>query len=413
MCFFYYIGLAIIIIIILYIFNWFNSKQKIPNIFDNQTDKIQINNNDENWTFCFNVLKDVSRSFNVVIQQLDTEDKNIICIFYLVLRGLDTIEDDMSIPIDQKKQMLISFSNDIENDKFTLDCGDKPEYKNLMNNFNKVSKCYKQLKPCYQAIIKNITDKMANGMIEFLEKKELVTLQEYDLYCHYVAGLVGIGLSEIFMQSGNELKDLSQINELSNSMGLFLQKTNIIRDIKEDVDDARCWWPSNIVKTYVDNNQDLLKEENEQKALDCLNELIINAMSHIPQCIEYLSNINDHKHFRFCVIPQVVAIQTLASLFNNKNVFKQTEKLNKMILARIFMNVNDLDSALTFYIDALEKIEGKINRERMSEANLQELERVKSFLVKYVIERSNKPCSRGLLEKNWMSNILTPLNSLF
>jgi farnesyl-diphosphate farnesyltransferase len=102
-------------------------------------------------------------------------------------------------------------------------------------------------------------------MIEFLEKKELVTLQEYDLYCHYVAGLVGIGLSEIFMQSGNELKDLSQINELSNSMGLFLQKTNIIRDIKEDVDDARCWWPSNIVKTYVDNNQDLLKEENEQQ----------------------------------------------------------------------------------------------------------------------------------------------------
>jgi hypothetical protein len=42
---------------------------------------------------------------------------------------------------------------------------------------------------------------------------------------------------------------------------------------------------------------------------------------------------------------------------------------------------------------------------------LQELERVKSFLVKYVIERSNKPCSCGLLEKNWMSNIhniLTP-----
>ena len=102
--------------------------------------------------------------------------------------------------------------------------------------------------------------------------------------------------------------------------------------------------------------------------------------------------VYEPKYFRFCAIPQVVAIQTLASLFNNKNVFKQTEKLNKLVLARIFMEVNDLDSVLNFYMDAIEKIENKIqnNKNKICKINLQEFEKVKGFVIKYVIERSSK-----------------------
>jgi len=37
----------------------------------------------------------VSRSFAVVIQQLPQELQDPVCIFYLVLRGLDSVEDDM------------------------------------------------------------------------------------------------------------------------------------------------------------------------------------------------------------------------------------------------------------------------------------------------------------------------------
>jgi farnesyl-diphosphate farnesyltransferase len=398
-------GIAIIsilcLILLVYIIYLIYSKKIIFNIsikvendeLIDSKNQIMNYNDTKDWNFCFDTLKQVSRSFNIVIQQLDTELKNVICIFYLVLRGLDTIEDDMSIAKDKKMQMLNSFYNDIENKNFTLDCGDKPEYKNLMKNFNKVIKCYKRIHPKYQVIIKNITKQMAHGMVEFIEKKELQTTEEYDLYCHYVAGLVGIGLSEIFTKSGNELKDLTQYKELSNIMGTFLQKTNIIRDLKEDMDESRIWWPINIVKKYVNSPEDLLKEENEKKALECLNDLIINAMKHIPQCIEYLSMVYDPKHFRFCAIPQVVAIQTLATLFNNKNVFKQTEKLNKIILARIFMEVNDLESVLNFYIDAIEKIENKIQNNKhdiISKINLQEFEKIKGYLIKYVIENSSK-----------------------
>ncbi len=48
---------------------------------------------------------------------------------------------------------------------------------------------------------------MGAGMAEFVSKdlgQGTVTLEEYDLYCHYVAGLVGEGLSRMFAESGLE-----------------------------------------------------------------------------------------------------------------------------------------------------------------------------------------------------------------
>ncbi len=44
---------------------------------------------------------------------------------------------------------------------------------------------------------------MGKGMSEFIER-EVITLADWDLYCHYVAGLVGIGLSGLFANSGLE-----------------------------------------------------------------------------------------------------------------------------------------------------------------------------------------------------------------
>ena len=65
-------------------------------------------------------------------------------------------------------------------------------------------------------------------------------------YCHYVAGLVGLGLSRLFSASELENPEVGRGTRLSNSMGLFLQKTNIIRDYLEDVVDSREFWPNEV-----------------------------------------------------------------------------------------------------------------------------------------------------------------------
>ena len=65
-------------------------------------------------------------------------------------------------------------------------------------------------------------------------------------YCHYVAGLVGIGLSQLFSASGLEGEGVGGDQRLANSMGLFLQKTNIIRDYLEDTLQGREFWPREV-----------------------------------------------------------------------------------------------------------------------------------------------------------------------
>jgi len=51
---------------------------------------------------------------------------------------------------------------------------------------------------------------------------QVETIDDYDEYCHYAAGLVGLGLSKIFIAS--ELEILTpDWKQISNSTGLFLQ----------------------------------------------------------------------------------------------------------------------------------------------------------------------------------------------
>ncbi|KAI8013837.1 Squalene synthase 13 [Camellia lanceoleosa] len=90
-----------------------------------------------------------------------------------------------------------------------------------------------------QEAIEDITMRMGAGMTKFI-CKEVETIDDYDEYCHYV-GLVGLRLSKLFHAS---VEDLASI--LSNSMGLFLQKTNIIQDYLEDINEipkSRMFWP--------------------------------------------------------------------------------------------------------------------------------------------------------------------------
>lgn len=132
-----------------------------------------------------------------------------------------------------------------------------------------------RLKPEYQKVIANITKLMGNGMADYAtgehrENTSVATIADFDLYCHYVAGLVGYGLSDLFAASGLESQELAEDKDLSNTMGLFLQKTNIIRDYREDLDDGRQFWPREIWGLYADKFSDFTKPENKEKVNNSL-----------------------------------------------------------------------------------------------------------------------------------------------
>jgi farnesyl-diphosphate farnesyltransferase len=333
---------------------------------------------DADWVFCFDMLNKVSRSFAIVIEQLGDELRNAVCVFYLVLRGLDTVEDDMAIDKETKTRLLLDFHNAIERDGFTLSYGYKDE-KILLEKFDHVVRAYRSLKPQYRETIKDITRRMAEGMMLFTTKK-VVTKKDYDLYCHYVAGLVGIGLSHLFSGSGLEDPAVAESEETANHMGLFLQKTNIIRDfledhedVNEDTGDRRVFWPKEIWGKYTDDLADFTFGKNETQAVACLNDMVTDALQHLPYCIEYLSSIRDESNFLFCAIPQVMAAHTLSLCYANGEVFKgevrkqlgecrntRPVKIRKGLSARLMLEAKDMDTTMDILEDAVESIADRI-----------------------------------------------------
>ncbi|WEW59619.1 bifunctional farnesyl-diphosphate farnesyltransferase/squalene synthase [Emydomyces testavorans] len=284
---------------------------------------------------CYHFLKLTSRSFSAVIMELHPELLLPVCLFYLILRGLDTIEDDTSIPLKVKEPILRNFKDFLEVDGWTFD-GNRPEEKDreLLVQFHNVITEFKKIKPAYRVIIKDITDRMGNGMADYCRKAEFEnvnvnTVEEYDLYCWYVAGLVGEGLTRLFVEAGFARPQLLERPDLFKSMGLFLQKTNIIRDVREDEDDNRRFWPKEIWSNHVDRWEDLFKPEHRAAALNCSSEMVLNALGHADDCLYYLAGLTEQSVFNFAAIPQSMAIATLELCFRNPAMFDRNVKITK------------------------------------------------------------------------------------
>lgn len=292
---------------------------------------------------CFRHLELTSRSFAIVIQELTPELLMSVCLFYLVLRGLDTIEDDMTIPLQKKLPLLRGFDSLMEQDGWTFtESGPNEKDRELLVHFDDVIAELKRLKPAYHAIIRDITTQMGNGMADYAASAEkdaygINTIADYELYCHYVAGLVGEGLTRLFVEAQLANPQLMKRPQLTESMGQFLQKTNIIRDIHEDWVDGRRFWPKDIWSKHVDNFDDLFSPAHRERALHCQSEMVLNALKNAEGCIFYMAGIRDQSVFNFAAIPQTMAIATLELVFQNPAVFERNVKITKGTACQLMM----------------------------------------------------------------------------
>lgn len=92
--------------------------------------------------------------------------------------------------------------------------------------------------------------------------------------------------------------------------------------------------------------------------LDCLNFLVADALELVPDSLEYLGALRTPEVFRFCAIPQVMAIATLEACFNNPKVFTGVVKIRKGFTARLLLDSKSLDGVhLWFHVLAKRVIE--------------------------------------------------------
>ena len=166
----------------------------------------------------------------------------------------------------------------------------------------------------------------------------VATVSEYDLYCHYVAGLVGEGLTAIWSASGKEAPWLREELGLSNSMGLLLQKTNIIRDFREDAEECRFFWPREIWAKYGFKELPELYQngQNLERATWVQSDMILDALRHACDSLDYLRLLRNQTVFVFCAVPACMAMATLTLCFMNPDMFQRNIKIRKAEAAKVW-----------------------------------------------------------------------------
>lgn len=301
-----------------------------------------------------------------MVEELHSELSLPVCIFYLILRGLDTIEDDTSIPLEVKEPLLRDFKDYLDKDGWNY-TGNRPEERDreLLVQFDNVIAEFKKMKPAYGAIVRDVTERMGNGMADHARKAAsgiigIHSVADYDLYCWYVAGLVGEGLTRLFV--GADLAETALIDQgLYKPMGLFLQKTNIIRDIREDRDDGRRFWPEDIWSKHVVNFDELFEPENQGLAMSCSSEMILDALQHVTDCLSYLAGLREQSVFNFCAIPQCMAIATLELCFCNLRLFDRRLKIDKGDALRLVVEASQgMESVCYVFCRHVGRIQKKI-----------------------------------------------------
>lgn len=249
------------------------------------------------------VLKETSRTFYIPITFLDKELKHTVASAYLVMRAIDEIEDHEEVENDTKHAILMQVSDLLKQPFY------EEQYLQLLAPVkDKMPEVTLRLGDWLRAcpentvhIVMNSAHEMAYGMAKWVKADwNIQTKEDLDDYTYYVAGLVGVMLSDIWEQSAGVKTD----RDLAIGYGRGLQAVNILRNEQEDYDERGVSfvpddWTRQDLFDYADEN--------------------------LAKADEYMKSINKKTILLFCRLPLALAHKTLKAMKNGREKISRQE----------------------------------------------------------------------------------------
>lgn len=202
------------------------------------------------------IAKKSKSSFYYAFNLLPAEQRDAMNTVYAFCRETDDIVDEGSVDDNLKYEKLRKWRIELEK---SLD--GHSDY-HLINKLSRtIQKFNIPLEPFFDLL---------KGMEMDLQQKRYVTFNDLQNYCYHVASTVGLMCIEIFGYRHPSAKDFA-IN-----LGIALQLTNILRDVKKDAERGRIYLPKEDLEkfnykesdifnnTYNENFQSMMKFQVER-----------------------------------------------------------------------------------------------------------------------------------------------------
>ncbi len=281
------------------------------------------------------LLEGVSRTFALTIPQLPDALHPAVANAYLLCRIVDTIEDEVSLDVDQKKHFCTAFIDIVKTGKnaqaFAEDLAPLlsdqtiPAEHTLIHLTSRVIEITHTFDKNQIDALSGCVETMAKGMPIFQAldlHAGVKTMADMDSYCYYVAGCVGEMLAKLFCHYSDEIKQHEkELLELSVSFGQGLQMTNILKDIWDDAQRGVCWLPQDIFTETGFELKNLTPETDDENFRKGLEHLISIAHGHLHNAMTYTQLLPAHETGirNFCLWALGMSVLTLKNIKNDLN----------------------------------------------------------------------------------------------
>jgi phytoene synthase len=177
-------------------------------------------NLEASYAFCRRIARTRARNFYYSFLLLSREQRDAMCAIYAFMRYCD----DISEGAGASREAIERWRQDLDR-ALAGQYADNP----LWPAFHDTVQRY-QIPPQY-------FNEMIDGVSSDLEPRQIHTFDELYRYCYQVASVVGLTIIHVFGFESPEALPLAE------KCGIAFQLTNILRDVREDVQNQRVYIP--------------------------------------------------------------------------------------------------------------------------------------------------------------------------
>lgn len=295
--------------------------------------------------FCRELLPRVSRTFALNIPVLPRPLDTAVMVAYLLCRIADTLEDEAHGPTSTallaELARLTTLPAGWEADarRFREEAvrvlrSQAPEAEvRLVEGMPQVLEALALHAAPMRAHVASCVATMAEGMGRMGDKGRasggglgLASLEETLEYCYYVAGTVGEMLTRLFQGYSPAIATrAAELEPRAVAFGNALQLTNILKDVREDLERGSCWLPRTLLAEHGLTPETLLEQGNRREAMKAHSKLVAVAHRELRKAFEYVLSLpREEKGIRlFCLWPLFLAVMTLRKLHGNEAVLER------------------------------------------------------------------------------------------
>ena len=188
---------------------------------------------------CREIAKREAKNFYYSFRVLPQHKSDAMCAVYAFMRRADDISDDESLPIAERRAVMSRWL-EAWREARRSGISDDPVFVALNDTQKRFSIPDTLLEELVQGTTMDLEPRaqMENQLQTF------ATFEELYRYCYLVASVVGLVCIRIFGYT-----DL-RAESLAEETGIAFQLTNILRDVKEDVERGRIYLPLDLLDEF-------------------------------------------------------------------------------------------------------------------------------------------------------------------